>query len=63
MTERSVQIVTGRAFSLSLVTVGQGNFTVPSSVRVGLDSHFQLDPAQDIQNRENAQQRYLFLIF
>ena len=49
MAERSVQTVTGRAFSLSLVTVGQGNFTVPSSVRVGLDSHFQLDPVQNIQ--------------
>ena len=47
--ERSVQTVTGRAFSLSLVTVGQGNFTVPSSVRVSLDGRFRLDPAQNIQ--------------
>ena len=47
--ERSVQTVTGRAFSLSLVTVGQGNFTVPSSVRVGLNSDFQLDPTENIQ--------------
>ena len=49
MAERSAQTMTGRTFSLSLVTVGQGNFTVLSSVRVGLDSHFQLDPVQNIQ--------------
>lgn len=63
MTERSIQTVTGRAFSLSLVAVGQGNFIVPSSIRVGLDSHLQLDPAQSIQKRENVQQCYLFFIF
>ena len=47
--ERSVETVTGKAFSLSMVTVGQGNFTVPSSVRVSLDASFQIDPAQNIQ--------------
>ena len=47
--EKSIQTVTGRAFSLSLVTVGQGNFTVPSSVRVSLDGRFRLDPALNIQ--------------
>ena len=61
--ERSVQTVTGRAFFLSLVTVGQGNFTVPSSVRIILDGRFQIDPAQNIQETKKICTSVSYTIF
>ena len=61
--ERSIQTVTGRAFSLSLVTVGQGNFTVPSSVRVSLDGRFLLDPAQNIQETKKICTNVSYTLF
>ena len=50
----SVETVTGKEISFSVVTVGQGNFTVPSSVRVSLDTNVQLDPVQNIQGTRNT---------
>ena len=61
--ERSIQTVTGRAFSLSLVTVGQGNFTVPSSVRVSLDRRFRLDPAHNIQETKKVCTNISYTLF
>ena len=45
----SVQTVTGREFIFSAIAVGQGNFIVPSSIRVDLDTNVRLDPVQNIQ--------------
>ena len=45
----SIQTVTGRKFTVSVITVSQGNFPVPSSVRVSLDTTVQLDRVQNIQ--------------
>lgn len=46
----SLEIVTGTEFVISAVAVGQGNTTVPSDIRVALDTNVHLDPAQAIQH-------------
>lgn len=48
--DMSVKTIRGREFKFSVVTVGQGNYTVPSSVRVTLDTNIRLNPNQTIQN-------------
>ena len=50
----SAETITGKEISFSVVTVGQGNFTVPSSVRVSLDTNVQLDPIQNIQRTKDT---------
>ena len=48
--DMSVNTIRGRELKFSVVTVGQGNYTVPSSVRVTLDTDIHLDQTQTIQN-------------
>ena len=43
-----------KRISFSAVTVGQGNFTVPSSVGVSLKFNVQLDQIQNIQGTMNT---------
>lgn len=47
--EQSVSVVRGRLFTFSVVTVGQGNYTVPSSIRVDVDNVAELSQLQRIQ--------------
>ena len=46
----SLNIVTGKQFVISAVAVGQGDFAVPSDIRVDLDSNIYLDPSESIQH-------------
>ena len=48
--DMSVNTIRGRELKFSVVSVGQGNYTVPSSVRVTLDTNIHIDPPQTIQN-------------
>ena len=70
----SLEIVTGTEFVLSAVAVGQGNATVPSDIRVALDTNVHLDPAQAIQHTDatctdikyriySAKERVTFVIY
>ena len=47
--EQTVSVVRGKLFTFSVVTVGQGNNTVPSSVRVDVDNIAELSQLQRIQ--------------
>lgn len=50
----SIRTVTGRKFTVSVVTVGQGNFPVSSSVRVSVSTALKLDPGQSIQQVDTS---------
>ena len=59
----SVNTVRGKKFSLSVVTVGQGNNTVPSSVRIDLDTSIQFPADQSIQATKHTCTNITYSLF